>query len=81
MARCIWAWSDEELVERMAENRESSATIFNFEMQESLNHDQFTMMTVTLWSISYARHKEVYEINLLEPRLDSFFHHFVFVWT
>lgn len=59
--RCIWAPLDEELVDRMAENKESNAKNFIFEMQESLSQDQFTMMVVTLWSIWYARHKAVYE--------------------
>nr|XP_020167359.3 BTB/POZ and MATH domain-containing protein 2-like [Aegilops tauschii subsp. strangulata] len=51
MARCIWALSDEEVVDHMADNKEPNAKNFNFEMEECLSQEQFSLMVVTLWSI------------------------------
>ena len=67
MARCIWALSDSEVVQRMGDNQEPGAKNFLFNMQESLSHDQFTTMVVTLWSISYTRRKAVYEAIFQSP--------------
>ena len=59
MARCIWALSDSDLVDIIAENKEANAKSFICDMQQILNHDQFAEMVVTLWSIWYVRRKAV----------------------
>ena len=38
-----------------------------FEINESLSHDKFTKLAVTLWSIWYARRKAIHEAIFQSP--------------
>ena len=51
MARSIWALSDELMVEHMMANISPSAKHWLFHMKETMQHEQFTRFTVTLWVI------------------------------
>ncbi|XP_020162859.2 uncharacterized protein [Aegilops tauschii subsp. strangulata] len=51
MARCTWALSDEEIVDKMRENGQTSAKHWLFDLYDTLNHGKFTKMAVTLWAI------------------------------
>lgn len=59
MARCTWALSDDDLVERMMDNTEPSAKCWIFEMHDILSQEKVTRMAITLWSIWYARWKAI----------------------
>jgi ribonuclease HI len=53
--------TDEALVEHMTINEEPNAGLWLFEMINTLQHDQFTRLAVTLWSIWTARRKTIHE--------------------
>ena len=61
MARCVWALSDPELVEHLLAMAEPDAKSWLFSMQESMPHDEFVKLTVTLWAIWSARRKLIHE--------------------
>lgn len=78
MARCIWALSDEDLVEKMSDNPEPTTKNWVFALHQELSHEHFTRLVVTLWSIWYARHKAVYESIFQGPRqTDAFIKSFL----
>ncbi|XP_020149522.1 uncharacterized protein [Aegilops tauschii subsp. strangulata] len=68
MSRCIWALVDEDLAHKMLALEESKAKQWLFALMESLTHDQFALLPVTLWSIWYARRKAVHEGIFQSPQ-------------
>ena len=73
MSRCVWALSDEDLVEHMTENREPSAKNWIFEMHDTLTHGRFTRLVVTLWAIWFARRKAIHESIFQSPHSTNSF--------
>ncbi|XP_073355267.1 uncharacterized protein [Aegilops tauschii subsp. strangulata] len=73
MARCTWALSDEEIVDRMRENGQTSAKHWLFDLYDTLNHGKFTKMAVTLWAIWFARRKAIHENIFQSPQQTSSF--------
>lgn len=73
MSRCVWALSEENLVSTMAENDESNARIWLFDLYEKLDHASFTRMVITLWSIWFARRKVIYESIFQNPQQTASF--------
>jgi ribonuclease HI len=67
MAASVWALADGVMVEHMMMNNEPSAKQWLFDMLESLPHDQFTRLTVTLWAIWTARRKAIHEEIFQSP--------------
>ena len=57
MARSVWALSLEEMVEHMRSNQDGSAKNWLFAMHDSLIHNEFNRMVVTLWAVWSARRK------------------------
>ena len=73
MARCTWVLSEEEIVDRMRENGQTSAKHWLFDLYDTLNHDKFTKMAVTLWAIWFARRKAIHENIFQSPQQTSSF--------
>ena len=73
MSRCIWALSDDELVSRMTANEEPNARLWLFQLSDEMDHDSFTRMAVTLWSVWYVRRKAVYESIFQSPQQTIYF--------
>lgn len=48
MARCVWALSDEVLVEKISENREPSAKNWLFKLHDELSQELFMRLVMTL---------------------------------
>ena len=67
MARCVWALADEDMLEHMCQMQDTNARNWLFTMIETLNHDQFTRMSVTLWAIWHARRKAIHEDLFQSP--------------
>ena len=60
-ARCVWALSNEDMVQHMCMHRDDQAKRWLFLMSESLPPEEFTTMIVTLWAIWAARRKIIHE--------------------
>jgi hypothetical protein len=67
MSASVWALADDLMVEHMMRNNDPSAKQWLFDMLESLPHDQFTRLTVTLWAIWTARRKAIHEEIFQSP--------------
>lgn len=57
MSRCIWALVDEEIAEHMTATTEPSAKQWLFQMMESMSHEAFVKLVMTLWATWWARRK------------------------
>ncbi|XP_073363453.1 uncharacterized protein [Aegilops tauschii subsp. strangulata] len=60
-ARCVWALSNEDMVQHMCMQRDDQAKRWIFLTSESLSQEEFTTMIVTLWAIWAARRKIIHE--------------------
>jgi len=67
MASGVWALSDEVMVEHMMSIGEPNAKNWLFSLIESLPHEQFTRLTITLWAIWTARRKAIHEEIFQSP--------------
>jgi hypothetical protein len=67
MARCTWALADANVAEHMILCSESRAKQWLFFMHDSLSHDEFTRMIVTLWAIWTARRKAIHDSIFQSP--------------
>jgi len=67
MAASVWALSDEVMVEHMMSIGEPNAKNWLFSLIESLPHEQFTRLTITLWAIWTARRKAIHEEIFQSP--------------
>lgn len=61
MSRCIWALSNDDMVQHMCSHREENAKEWLFALNESLPQEEFVTMIVTLWAIWHARCKVIHE--------------------
>jgi hypothetical protein len=61
MARSTWVLSDPLLLEHVEAMNEPVAKNWLFGLMDSLSHEQFTRLTVTLWAIWTARRKAIHE--------------------
>ena len=57
----------EEIVEHICANQEMSAKNWLFSMHETLTHEHFTKMIVTMWAIRKARRKAIHEEIIQSP--------------
>jgi ribonuclease HI len=71
MTQAVWALSEETMVEKLTTNRETNARQWMFDLMESLPHDQFTRVAVTLWAIWTARRKAIHE-DIFQSPLSTF---------
>lgn len=67
MSGCIWALSDEMLVETINQNNEPNAKNWIFVMHDQLTQKQYTLLVVTLWAIWRAKRKAIYEDIFQSP--------------
>jgi hypothetical protein len=67
MARSTWALLDEELVEHLMANNCGNAKEWLFFLLDTLSHDDFVRVTVTLWAIWTARRKAIHEQVFQSP--------------
>jgi hypothetical protein len=67
MANSVWALSDSMMVEHMTAYDEPNAKHWLFRMMDTLPHDHFTRLTVTLWAIWTARRKAIHEEIFQNP--------------
>jgi ribonuclease HI len=67
MANSVWVLSKSLMVEHMIACDERSAKLWLFHLKETLPHDQFTRLTVTLWAIWLARRKAIHEEIFQNP--------------
>jgi homogentisate 1,2-dioxygenase len=61
MSRCVWALADPTVVEHISLTTEPSAKQWLFSMINSMKHEEFTRMVVTMWAIWHARRKFIHE--------------------
>ncbi|XP_071676881.1 uncharacterized protein [Lolium perenne] len=74
MSRCVWALSKPTIVEHISIKAEPSARQWIFSMMHSMDHDEFTMLVVSLWAIWHARRKLIHE-DIAQSPLTT--HHFI----
>lgn len=67
MARCVWALCDEEATEHIFACQEPHAKQWLFMIMESMPHQDFVKVLVTLWAIWTARRKAVHEDIFQSP--------------
>jgi ribonuclease HI len=67
MVNSVWVLSDSLMVEHIIACDERSAKHWLFHLKETLPHDQFTRLTVTLWAIWLARRKAIHEEIFQNP--------------
>jgi hypothetical protein len=67
MARSTWVLSDPLLLEHVEAMNEPVAKNWLFGLMDSLSHEQFTRLTVTLWAIWTARRKAIHEEIFQSP--------------
>jgi hypothetical protein len=61
VSRCTWALVDEDLSAVLVASTETNARNWLFTLIESLSHDQFITVAVTLWAIWTSRRKAIHE--------------------
>ena len=67
MARCAWALIDDSLTEHMSMPTCPEAKEWLFHMLETLPHEEFTKIIITLWAIWSARRKAIHESIFQSP--------------
>ena len=60
-SRCVWELTDGGIVHAMHQSREPDAKRWIFTILDSVPHNQFIWLPVTLWVIWHARPKEIHE--------------------
>ena len=73
MSRCVWVLVDEDLAHKMLASKEPKAKQWLFSLIESLTQDQFALLSITLWSIWYARRKAIHEGIFQSPQATQTF--------
>ena len=77
-SRCVWALVDEELAQSLVSNTETNAKQWLFTFMQSLDHDQFVLLAVTLWAIWTSRRKAIHEGIFQTPHaIFTFVKHFI----
>lgn len=77
MSRCIWV-VDEDIVERMMATTKPSAKQWLFTMKESMSHEAFVKLAVTLWVTWWARRKAIHEGDYQSPLSTNLYvNHFI----
>ena len=61
MARCTWALVDEELAQNLATITEPKAKQWLSTLMNTLSHDLFVKLSVTLWAIWSSHRKAIHE--------------------
>jgi hypothetical protein len=61
MARCVWALTDDDIVEHISSSTEPSVRNWLFAMMETMKTEDLTRMLVTLWVIWHAKKKAIHE--------------------
>jgi hypothetical protein len=79
MSRCVWALADPTVVEYISLMTEPSAKQWLFSMINSMKHEEFTRMVVTMWAIWHVRrkfiHEEIHQYPLATHQfVERFFH-------
>ena len=72
-SRCTWALVDDELTSQLVNTNETKAKQWLFTLIDSLSHDQFIMVAVTLLAIWTARRKTIHEHIFQTPRATHLF--------
>jgi hypothetical protein len=67
MANSVWALSDDLMVEHMIACGQNNAKLWLFHLLETLPHEQFIQLTITLWAIWSARRKAIHEDIFQSP--------------
>jgi hypothetical protein len=67
MAKSTWALFDEERVEHLMANNCGNAKEWLFFLLETLSHEDFVRVTVTIWAIWTARRKAIHELIYQSP--------------
>jgi hypothetical protein len=74
LARSVWALMDEGLVEHISVNEIPDAKQWLFMLNESMSHEDFTTVVVSLWAIWTARRKALHEELFQSPMTTFGFH-------
>lgn len=61
MSRCRWSLMDVEITENLAAITEPNAKQWLFTLMETMSHELFVRLSVTLWAIWAARRKAIHE--------------------
>ena len=67
MSRYVWALADPVVVEHIRMTTDPSARQWLFSMMQSVAHEEFTRMVVTMWAIWHARRKVIHEEIFQSP--------------
>ena len=67
MAKCVWALSNEEMVEHICRIQDQNPWIWLAEITSSLPREELKRVVVTLWAIWHAKRKAIYEKVFQSP--------------
>ncbi|XP_073362839.1 uncharacterized protein [Aegilops tauschii subsp. strangulata] len=67
MARCVWALSDEDVLEHMLSNRTDDARLWIFWLFETTNQHDLAKILVMMWAIWWARRKAIHDNEYQSP--------------
>jgi hypothetical protein len=67
MAKCVWALAEDELAKHVCQSSEEDAKLWILEMMDSVKHEDFISILVTMWAIWYARRKALFDAEYQSP--------------
>ena len=67
MSRCVWALSDEDILEHMLSNRTDDARLWIFWLFETTNQHDLAKILVMMWAIWWARRKAIHDNEYQSP--------------
>ena len=67
MARCVWALSDEDILEHMLSNRTEDARLWLFWLLESTQQHDLAKILVTMWAIWWAWRRAIHDNEYQSP--------------
>src|SRR5438128_7059362 len=67
MARCVWALTDVDVFEHAQACQCPDARSWLFTVMDSLSHEDFVKLLVTIWAIWIARRKAFHEAIFQSP--------------
>ncbi|KAJ1296190.1 hypothetical protein BS78_01G280500 [Paspalum vaginatum] len=73
MARSVWALEQHEVVEHLCNIPEQNAKLWLATAMSTLHNEVAARVAITLWAISYARRKAIYENTFQSPLLTHCF--------
>ena len=67
MARCVWALTEEDLLETIISNRETDAKLWMLWLVDTLPSLDLAQVLVTMWAIWWVRRRAIHDNQFQSP--------------